>query len=63
MHSKQPLKAPLMNESWEQAREAFVRGIALFGDGRYEPADEAFTQALALAPGRAASCATRGIGY
>ena len=50
-----------MNESLEQARQAFVRGIALFEGGQYEPADEAFTQALALAPGRASVLLNLGV--
>ncbi|MDP3226846.1 MAG: methyltransferase domain-containing protein [Acidovorax sp.] len=50
-----------MNESLEQARQAFVRGIALFEGGQYEPADEAFTRALALAPGRASVLLNLGV--
>ena len=50
-----------MSESLEQARKAFVRGIALFEGQQYEPADEAFTQALALAPGRASVLLNLGV--
>ncbi len=50
-----------MSESLEQARQAFVRGIALFEGEQYESADEAFTQALALAPGRASVLLNLGV--
>ncbi len=50
-----------MSERLEQARQAFLRGIALFESGQYEPADEAFAQALALAPGRASVLLNLGV--
>jgi predicted TPR repeat methyltransferase len=61
MRAKQPHKGPFMSEPLEQARQAFVRGVAQFERGRYESADEAFTQALALAPGRASVLLNLGV--
>lgn len=50
-----------MSEALEQARQAFLRGIALFERGQYDAADEAFTHALALAPGRASVLLNLGV--
>ncbi len=41
-----------MADALEQARDAFFKGIAFFEQEEFEPAEAAFEQALALAPGR-----------
>jgi len=61
MRAKPPRGASFMSEPMEQARQAFVRGIALFESQQYESADAAFTQALALAPGRASVLLNLGV--
>ncbi|MFY3385752.1 tetratricopeptide repeat protein [Paracidovorax sp. MALMAid1276] len=50
-----------MSDPLEQARQAFVHGIAQFEGGQYDAADAAFTQALTLAPGRASVLLNLGV--
>ncbi|MFN4117471.1 tetratricopeptide repeat protein [Acidovorax sp.] len=50
-----------MSTALEQAREAFLRGVALFEGGQYDAADGAFAEALALAPGRASVLLNLGV--
>ena len=50
-----------MSPSLEQAREIFLSGVAHFERGAYEAAHAAFSQALALAPGRASVLLNLGV--
>lgn len=50
-----------MSEALEQARQAFLRGVALFEGAQYDAADGAFSEALALAPGRASVLLNLGV--